>query len=324
MSIEALVFATGLLATFVASVLADEQQQRLRNGTFGALAGSAIGAVASLITKDNTLLIEGAFGSAVGAATGWAVYLILAFIASRDWGKRLVEYHVHGLAGVHAQILADEKMLLIQALNLWGSNFGRAVGIGRDRILAKAHTQDCNYWSRLVIVGWLTTAIDTFNLVLDALASQHKYRSRATVVVFGRTLDGEIVGRHWCSYSGRLAAHRSDPFDTKSFAYSVLSGSLPSPFFTNSELANREAQKRTGGRYYSFVLFRINDHAVLSIDWPEELDEGDPQMRIVRDLFYLEVVPAIIDVLACWQGSLSTEVSLRSLIDGTNDPADQP
>lgn len=320
MSTETLVFATGLLATFVASVLADEQQQRLRNGTLGALAGSAIGALASLITKDDTLLVAGAFGSTVGAATGWIVYLALAFIASREWGKRLVEYHVHGLRGVHERILSDEKALLLQALNYWGGNFSRAVGIERDRVLDKARTENCNYWIRLMILGWLTTAVDTFNLVLDTVASQHKYRSRATVLVFGRTANDEIVGRHWCSYSGRLPAHRRDPFDSTSYAYGVLTGSLPSPFFTNSDLANREAQQRSGGRYYSFVVLRINEHAVLSVDWPEELEETDPQMRIVRDLFYLEVVPAIIDVLACWRGSLAAEVSLSSLTDTTNPP----
>jgi hypothetical protein len=164
-----------------------------------------------------------------------------------------------------------------------------------------------------MVVGWITTAVDTFNLVLDALAAQHKYRSRATVVVFGQATDGEILGRHWCSYAGRLPAHRRDPFDKASFAYAVLGGSLASPFFTNSELANEEAQKRTGGRYYSFVLFRINDDSVLSVDWPEELDETDPQMRIVRDLFYMDVVPAIVDVLACWRGCLAAEVSLSSI-----------
>lgn len=43
MEISTCVFFGALFTTFVSSVMADEQIIRLRNGSFGAIAGSAVG-----------------------------------------------------------------------------------------------------------------------------------------------------------------------------------------------------------------------------------------------------------------------------------------
>src|SRR4051812_49341209 len=49
LSLADIVFVGSLLATFVASVIAEEQDQRLKNGTFGAIAGTSMGGLAALI-----------------------------------------------------------------------------------------------------------------------------------------------------------------------------------------------------------------------------------------------------------------------------------
>ena len=49
----ALVGLSAFLATFVASVMADEQNDRLRQGTFGAIAGGAVGGFAAIIQKES-------------------------------------------------------------------------------------------------------------------------------------------------------------------------------------------------------------------------------------------------------------------------------
>lgn len=46
-----LVFLSAFLATFIGSVMADEQTDRLRNSSFGAVAGTAVGGLAALLTK---------------------------------------------------------------------------------------------------------------------------------------------------------------------------------------------------------------------------------------------------------------------------------
>jgi hypothetical protein len=65
-----LVAVGSALATFVVSVMGDEQDQRLKNGTFGAVAGTSIGGLAGLMTKQADLLVVGFFGSVVGALNG--------------------------------------------------------------------------------------------------------------------------------------------------------------------------------------------------------------------------------------------------------------
>jgi hypothetical protein len=50
---QALVGWSAFLATFVASVMADEQNDRLRQGTFGAIAGASVGGLASIIRRSN-------------------------------------------------------------------------------------------------------------------------------------------------------------------------------------------------------------------------------------------------------------------------------
>src|SRR5437899_3628250 len=92
----ALVGWSAFLATFVASVMADEQNDRLRQGTFGAIAGASVGGLAAIMQKDGNLLLVGVFGSACGGIVGWIVYLGLSGLASRKWARTLIEYHVSG------------------------------------------------------------------------------------------------------------------------------------------------------------------------------------------------------------------------------------
>jgi hypothetical protein len=67
---SALVGFSAFLATFIASVMANEQKDRLVQGTFGAIAGSSVGALAAVIQKEPNLLLISVFGSAVGATFG--------------------------------------------------------------------------------------------------------------------------------------------------------------------------------------------------------------------------------------------------------------
>jgi hypothetical protein len=129
--------------------------------------------------------------------------------------------------------------------------------------------------------------------------------------VFGRDDGGDEKGLHWISYSGRLPEHRRTPFDSSSIAYQVLVGNHRSPYFTTAKAANKKAQKRSGSRYYSFIVFRLSEHAVLSIDWPGRLKESDPYIRVVKDLFHLNLAPAMAELLSCWNGSLASEVGLQ-------------
>jgi len=337
-----LVFLSALLATFIGSVMADEQSDRLRNGTFGAIAGSSVGGLAALLTKNQDLLLIGVFGSATGAIAGWLAYLALSVIASNKTGRRVLEYHVSGLKGVREQLKIDERNLLLAALSVWSANFSRMIAREREFILRGAIAER-NYWIQIIVASWLTGITDVFNLVFDALAEKPEYRSRVTIIVFGRRL-GVVEGRHWISYAGRLPLHRKKPFPGHSIAFQVLCGKKESPFFERVSDANKEGQnrdkdsnkgqgqlvdsdeekKQDGGlddttpksrerSYKSFISFRVCENAVLSLDWPSQLKEDDPYVSVARDLFYLEIIPAISDLIQLWSGNLEAEVELDPL-----------
>jgi hypothetical protein len=314
----ALVGFSAFVATFVASVMADEQNDRLRQGTFGAIAGGAVGGFAGIIKGDGMLLLVGVFGSACGAMVGWIVYLGLSMLASQKWARTLVEYHVSGLKGVRARIDLDDRNMLLKALTIWSQNFRGMVLREVQVILANSASSDYNQWVTVALRDWLTSLVDAFNLVLDALADKSDYKSRVTIIVFGRRTDGEVIGRHWIAYTGDLEGHRKFDFDKKSIAARVVSGEEKSPCFRTLERANAEGQNRGSTPYSSFFIFRLNNNAVLSLDWPKKIDQDDRYISVARRLLHLDVAPAIGKLLDQWHGALAAEVELQSSSAGTS------
>jgi len=69
-------------------------------------------------------------------------------------------------------------------------------------------------------------------------------------------------------------------------------------------------------RYSSFYVFRLNDHAVLSLDWPDQIKQNDEYIDVARKLLYLDVAPAIGKLLDHWHSSLSAEVALKNSSSG--------
>jgi hypothetical protein len=314
MTPDALVVWGAGLGTFVASVMADDQSERLRNGAFGTVAGASLGGLAALFEHNRLLVLYGVLGSAIGASTAWLVYLVLAFVARKPAGRRILEYHIRGLAGVHQQLIADENTRLREALDSWGANFARTISHEKDSLVDQGEDGPINASIKLAIYNWLSTIVNTFNLVLDAIAETPlDYRCRATLILFGHDDKGNRSGGHWISFAGRLPKHRTSLFDAASYAFKVLTEEFQSPSFTTAEAANKDGQERGGvGRYYSFILFRVNNRAILSVDWPGKLEENDPYILIVRNLFHLEVGPAVAELLKMWDGALEQEVGLHS------------
>jgi len=311
---EALVGLSAFLATFVASVMADEQSDRLKQGTFGAVAGTAVGGLAAVIDNKATLLLIGIFGSAAGAIVGWVVYLGLSVLASQRWARRVIEYHVKGLKGVREKLDIDDRNQLLSALNIWSQNFRGMVLRETHVVLAGHPSRDYNIWVTISIRGWLTSLIDAFNLVLDALAEKPEYRSRVTLIVFGSSSD-QPMGRHWISYAGHQQSHKKKNFGKDSIAFQVLSGQKETPYFTTVERGNKEGEERasSGPTYSSFFVFRLNSHVVLSLDWPGKLEPRDPYVNVAKALLQLDVGPAIGELLDKWSGHIAQAVGLQPL-----------
>ncbi len=248
------------LATFVASVMGDEQNERLKNGTFGAVAGTSIGGLAGLMKGQSELLVVGFLGSVIGAFAGWLTYLLLSLLASLRIGRRLLEYHGGGLKGVREQLKLDEEQMLLSALGAWRQNFSRMILEEKQRL--RAVPTVANDYVRLAIETWLTSVTDLFALVFATMAKKPQYQSRVTVIVYGLR-DHTVVGKHWISYSGRLPAHKkAQEFDRSSVGYKVLSGEWESPYFTTGDEAKQRGQDRGQQSYRPFITFRLTSQGL--------------------------------------------------------------
>lgn len=307
-SLEWLVGTSAALATFVASVMGEEQEKRLRNGTFGAIAGSSMGGFAGLLKNQPELLLVGVLGSTIGATAGWLIYLLLSWLAIFPTGRRILYYQMGGLQAVLNQLrldTIDQQMLVLQT---WGESFRRLVALQMHALLSAQPGGEIERASRLVIEGWLTSFTDVFNLIFD-LAHEKDYRSRIAIIVFGNTKEGETVGKYWLRYSGALDGHRDQAFKSESTAYKVLEESLRSPYFQTLEEANKNGEKRPSGQAYkSFITFRINSSAVMVLDWP---GENDQRVEIAKSVCHQDLVPAIRATLDRWSKSLQEEVELN-------------
>ena len=313
-TVRVLVFTGAGLTTLVASLMADEQNQRLKNGAFGTAAGGFVGALMALITKDDGLLILGFVGSAVGAFLGWLASLLLSLAAAKTpVGRTVLEYQIGGWQAVRERLSLEEREPLLNAFVRWGRNFSRFVQTQKSELSRLSGETQRNQAAEIILTGWLLSIVEIVDL-LFSLGKRPHYRSRVTIIVFGRNGEGTVVGHHWLADSGRLASHKkSQAFDEKSIGYRVLSGELSSPYFTTGDQAKKEGQNRGEQAYRPFITFRVTSDAVLAVDWPGALEDTDAFVQATRDLFHMDVVPAIAEVLDLWSAPLATEVKLRPL-----------
>lgn len=308
-----MVFLGSLLATFVASVMGEEQNERLKNGTFGALAGTSIGALAGLMKGQQDLLVVGFLGSVVGAFLGWLEYLVLAWIAKTPKWRGILEFQVAGLKGVRERLNLDDQQRLLSALGAWRENFSRMIMDEKNHLLNIVSTGNFNDYAAVAIETWLISVVDFFALVFETLAKKPKYQSRVTIIVYGTRADS-ILGKHWISYPGPLPPHKKAfEFDASSVGYRVLSRQVPSPYFTTNEAAKQDGQKRDDSKYRPFITFRLNSSAILALDWPEDLIETDPYVDVARNFFNTNITPVIGEVLDKWSGPLQNVVDLKPL-----------
>ena len=306
------VFAGSALATFVASVMSEEQQTRLRNGAFGVVAGSSVGALAGLFNNKPDLLAIGFFGSTVGGVAGWIVHIILSLVAGTKKMRPLLEYQFGGFSSVRNRLQLDEQNLLLSALKEWRDNYTRMIAKHRQALsgLAADRREDA---ARLMIETWLVSFVDLYGLVFGAIAEKRQYRSRVTLILFGLDGDGREVGKHWISYSGALEAHKKTvPFPENSVGHRVLMEELPSPYFTDSLTASAKAgHSRAEKEDRPFYTFRVNREAIVALDWPHAMKEDDAYVRLAKDTFHSDLCPIIAEVLEGWTTPPQREVGLQ-------------
>jgi hypothetical protein len=316
------VFWGSLLVTFVASVMGKDQQQRLDQGKFGLAAGTTLGGLSGLIKNQPDLVVVGFVGSALGGLLGWSFYLFLAFMVMRFQRlESLVRFQTGGLEDLQKHLDIQSKTNLREGFKAWTEKFSRMMADQNSVLAMPAGDSRWEDGAVIVMRGWVTAAVDTLALVFGTLADKPLCESRVTIIVYRDSeADGkpQAKGRHWISYSGRLKPHLKDHlFDETSIGYKVLKQQLESPHFTTKDIAQKDGQPRADDpSYRPFITFRLNDSAILALDWPEELEESDDYVREAQSLFYSDVTPAISEVLSRWPRSIADSADVPGLRPG--------
>lgn len=304
------------LAAFVASVMGDEQSERLKNGAVGGVVGTSIGALAGLLKNQADLVIVGFFGSVLGATVGWGAYLLMALLARNPKSRTVLDFMTGGLKAVRESLYVDRPETIIPALDAWCHNFLAMARAEKTRLLAMPRDGCWPVYASGAVTNWLTTVADTFSLVFQTLAKKPEYQSRVTVIVYGKQ-DGKVAGKHWIHYEGQLTPFRTAQlFNDSSVGYQVLTRKKRSPYFTTSTDAQKNGQQRDDDpSYRPFYTFRLNENAVLALDWPTTLNENenDPYLKAARTFFYRDLAPLICEVLDEWGRPIASVVGLEAL-----------
>jgi hypothetical protein len=332
LTLSDIVFLSSVVATFVASVIAEEQDQRLKNGTFGAIAGTTVGGLATLLTQQKALIFMGFFGSVAGALLGWLVACGFSIWAAHsEFGRTVLNYLIGGWKGVVQKLDLEREESLIDAMSRWEKRFAHRLQKERESVLSNPTNENIT----MSVTSCLIATVDVFELLLH-IAKKPEYRSRVTIIVYGKKPVppapapkapavpaaapapaagvGDIVGYHWISYSGTLSAHkRTQEFDDKSVGFQVLTEKLASPYFTTGDKAKSQGQDRGLQKYRPFITFRLNDCAILAMDWPDDLTEGDHFIVNAHDFFQEEICPTLQALLDRWQGNLEATVNLTPI-----------
>jgi len=298
------------LVTFVATVMATKDQQRLKNSQFGAAAGVSIGALAALVTNNSpSLVIFGALGSGAGAAVGWLVYLLIVIFASRPGrpgrppsARPLLRLLVDGLDGVEKQAVIDERRGIERGLDWWSDLFCNHIEEARAELEHTGRTGKVD--DRLVdstLTSWLYSMVDAFNLVMIGIKPDTLYGTRACLIVFG-TEDDKPKGLYWIHYAATFKPHNvAKPFNEDSAAYRVVVGDDPSPMRVLAEKgkAPKNVVERSGSDYKAFTLYRVNDSVVISVDWQRDSIADDPYIDRLDRAIQLYLVPACSRLIEC-------------------------
>lgn len=308
-----IVFWGTALATFVASIMAKEQDDRLRNGTFGVVASGTLGGIAALLTKQDMLLLVGFLGSGVGAFVGWAISLGLSFLAAlTPVGRTVLEYQIGGWEAVRARLDLKQTEPLLKAMSAWGRSFTRRIEHQKGIVVQFPEGDQTNRIIELSIRTWLESFVDVLSLLFE-LAEKPQYRSRVTIIVYGRR-ENIIVGKHWLSDSGNLESHKTNQeFNDASIGYKVLTEQIASPYFTTGDDAKQQGQNRGQQTYRPFITFRLTDSCILALDWPYDLKPDNQFVQAARNLFHEDVCPLIRDVLNHWHGHVQNTIGLAPL-----------
>jgi hypothetical protein len=275
-------------------MLGGSAEHRAKTTSIGAAAGSLLGVFMGLLRQQTSLLAFGFAGAAAGAFLAWVANLALCIAANTRFGRRWLKYHYLGIRAVSEDVEAESIDKTMLFLHEWRHGVTRRLTAQLTRMQRPGESPDVQQLEtvRGVIEEWMGSIVDSFDILLHLATQKPEYQFRMTLIVFGS--DGDSVkGSHWARYSGRQMKHRTDAFAQDSIAYKVLTQQLASPHFGKTSDAGVPNRNTTAqGRYHDFICFRVNDFAVLSLDWVAISGEpaGDAYIQFLKTMVHTDLV----------------------------------
>ena len=297
---EMILFWIGCGASFMASLLAKDQNDRLKNSTFGGLVGTGLSALVTIVQKQNNIdyILYSVYGSVFGTFFGWLVYACIAVMAYIRYNSPLsiIELITNGLQGIREQIISEENKRLLGNLDIWWKQFAMDFEDKATILLKFDYSTYSKEMMISIVKSLLTSVCKVHNLMYN------NNQMRASIIKFDAN---QFNGKHWINY-----ADFSNPLDMKIFDHVDSSGkkidekekeSVAHKLLVNEneiykyvdtknniDIQDRKSEKR----YRYFSLFKIDDRHILTLDWPDDINKINGEMT--RDYF---LDPRIIDTL---------------------------
>lgn len=219
------------------------------------------------------------------------------------------------MSGVKEEIKKENRKEIIRILSDWNIDF--------ENSLSKELKHDKEgYTYYKSIFNWLKLTSDFYKLVLKSYGkkiekqTEEVFQPRASIIVFGRKKDNNtICGYHWISYAGERPEFRDATFDYESNAYKIITKEIASPFIYDPNKNNGQIRtvENNKGDYKTYLLLRINDYCVITVDWPSIIRDEDDFFDLLKISFQKSICPKIAEILEGKENEILKTKSLVSL-----------
>jgi hypothetical protein len=290
------------IATFLSTVLADDQAQRIKQGAFGAVAAGGVTAVVALIQKEGdtsvSYILYSFYGSTFGGFVGWLVFVFIAALTYYRYGVLMpfVELITSGFGKFRDQIILLENSPSLAKLQGWMERFERELRSQLYKVELNTDFKNCSEKQQLLFYKQqvsiiLMAAVEQFNLVFGTV------HFRSTIIRFPDITNKDENGCHdfELSYYGTMKRFKDTPFDAESKAYMMATGQIKGKSKTFDTNDMNVPAREPRDRYVSFILFKLTDMSVLSIDWAQ--DETKQRLQTLEDRINESLMPLLTDLM---------------------------
>ncbi|GAB3332746.1 hypothetical protein GCM10027299_39590 [Larkinella ripae] len=294
-----ILFWSGLIASMLAFLLADDANMRLKNSSFGAITVGVIGVFITLIgkqggeTNDTSLiLLCSLLGSLIGSLLGWLVYASLTYIAFIKYNDTMpfLALISNGLKGVIDDIAQKENRRILKDLDFWWRRFSRDLDnqVATLKKVMKDESALTAEVKRLLIDTTIESALASVCEVHNFVYSTSQIR--ASLIKFTETVTTPPVleGRHWINYSGLSLPFQDTVFAQNSNAGELLKEPIGTHKFIDTKLSVGQVRD-SDDRYRFFSIWKIDEKTVLTLDWPNE--ENKNIRNITQQYFSKSIIP---------------------------------